>query len=129
MLVIWKLRERPIRLITNGLSPPISVPLSLTEPELATLRPEIRLKVVGSPAPLGPIGAWRSPFGTLRLTPRIISVCPKFLRTSVSSSAAVIVRLLPFPPALRPRPDGRAQPLRANPAHPLAIAPRQPPKA
>src|ERR1700733_3859698 len=114
-----------MRLITKGLRPPISTPLSLTEPEVGSQRPEIRLKVVDLPAPLGPISAWRSPSGMLRFTPRIISVWPKFLVSSLISSAAVIPRLLPFPPELHPTLDARAPPPRARPALRLSIALRQ----
>ncbi len=62
-------------------------PLSRISPALAPKRPLIRLKSVLLPAPFGPITATRSPGCTLRLAPRMISVRPKFLRTSRSSSA------------------------------------------
>jgi hypothetical protein len=43
MFVTWKLRDRPLRLISNGRSPVMSSPLSRMLPELSGKRPEIRL--------------------------------------------------------------------------------------
>ena len=94
MFVIWKLRESPIRLISNGRSPAMLCPFSFTLPEVGAKRPEIRLNVVDLPAPFGPISAWRSPLPMERVTPRIISVWPNRLRTSESSSAGVVMRVL-----------------------------------
>ena len=87
MLVIWKLRDRPSRLISNGLLPSMRWPLSSTSPLVGAKRPLIRLNSVDLPAPLGPITAMRSPAFTARLAPRMISVLPKLLRRSFSSSA------------------------------------------
>ncbi|MCY1369751.1 hypothetical protein D9M69_568050 [compost metagenome] len=87
MLVIWKLRESPRRLISNGFLPSMRVPLRMTSPLLGSKRPEIRLNSVDLPAPLGPMMATRSPGRTARSTPRMISVLPKRLRRSRSSSA------------------------------------------
>ena len=54
---------------------------------LGKTRPLMRLNSVDLPAPLGPMMATRSPGATARLAPRMISVLPKLLRKSRSSSA------------------------------------------
>jgi len=87
MLVIWKLRESPARLISNGFLPSMRWPLSSTWPLLGAKRPLMRLNSVDLPAPLGPMMPTRSPAFTARFTPRMISVLPKLLRRSLSSSA------------------------------------------
>ena len=84
--VIWKLRDRPSRLMRCGGSPSSRVASSRISPEVIGNRPLIRLNSVVLPAPFGPISAWRSPAATFMLTPRMISVWPKFLVTSVSDS-------------------------------------------
>jgi hypothetical protein len=63
------------------------LPLSRTWPLVAPNRPLMRLKSVDLPAPLGPMIATRSPGATARLVPRMISVLPKDLRRSLSSTA------------------------------------------
>src|SRR5262245_9286216 len=65
-------------------------PLRCTSPLLGAMRPLMRLNRVDLPAPLGPMMATRSPAGTARFTPRMISVLPKLLRRSLSSSAYVM---------------------------------------
>ena len=55
MLVIWKLRDRPRRLISNGFLPSMRWPLSSTSPLLGPKRPLIRLNSVDLPAPFGPM--------------------------------------------------------------------------
>src|SRR5882724_1010565 len=97
MLVIWKLRARPRRLISNGLRPVISAPSRRIVPLLGGKRPLIRLNSVDLPAPLGPINACRSPCAIESVTPRMISVLPKLLQTPVNSSAA---RAATSPPPL-----------------------------
>ena len=87
MFVIWKLRLRPMRLISNGFLPSMRWPLRMTSPLVGAKRPLIRLNSVDLPAPLGPMMATRSPALTARLAPRMISVLPKLLRRSRSSSA------------------------------------------
>jgi hypothetical protein len=87
MLVIWKLRDRPSRLISYGRRPLTNWPLSRTSPLVGASRPLIRLNSVDLPAPFGPMMATRSPAFTARLAPRMISVLPKFLRRSLSSTA------------------------------------------
>src|SRR6218665_2646648 len=62
-------------------------PFNSTSPLLGTKRPLIRLNSVDLPAPLGPMMATRSPGATAKLAPRMISVLPKLLRRSRSSSA------------------------------------------
>ena len=44
MLVIWKLRDRPRRLISNGCSPSMGSPCRRTSPEVGRKRPLVRLK-------------------------------------------------------------------------------------
>ena len=61
MLVTWKLRDSPRRLISKGLRPVMSSPLSRISPALSAKRPLIRLNSVDLPAPFGPMTAWRSP--------------------------------------------------------------------
>ena len=95
MLVTWKLRERPRRLTWCGGSPVISSPLSCTVPEVGARRPLIRLNSVDFPAPFGPMIAWRSPVGTLRLTPRMIWVAPKSFCKSTSLIAAALISFAP----------------------------------
>ena len=87
-LLTWKLRASPMRLISKGLRPVMSCPCSRICPLLAPKRPLIRLNRVDLPAPLGPMIATRSPARTARLAPRMISVLPKFLRSSRSSTAS-----------------------------------------
>src|SRR6218665_1597788 len=87
MFVRWKLRDNPRRLISYGASPLMRWPFSSTSPLLGTKRPLIRLNSVDLPAPLGPMMAPRSPGATAKLAPRMISVLPKLLRRSRSSSA------------------------------------------
>lgn len=87
MLVIWKLRDRPMRLISNGFLPSMRAPCSSTSPLVGAKRPLIRLNSVDLPAPLGPMMATRSPACTASWAPRMISVLPKLLRRSRSSSA------------------------------------------
>ena len=70
-----------------GGSASIRAPFSAMEPEVIGKRPLMRLNRVVLPAPFGPMTAWRSPRATCRLTPRMISVGPKFFRTSRSSIA------------------------------------------
>ena len=55
--VIWKLRDRPRRLISCGARLAIDLPLTAIEPEVMGNRPEIRLNSVVLPAPLGPMMA------------------------------------------------------------------------
>jgi hypothetical protein len=78
MLVIWKLRESPLRLISKGFSPTTFSPLSSIVPEVIGRRALIRWNSVDLPAPLGPMMAWRSPRWMSRSTPRMISLAPKF---------------------------------------------------
>ena len=87
MLVIWKLRDRPLRLISYGAMPLMRWPFKITSPLVGAKRPLMRLNSVDLPAPLGPMMATRSPGATARLAPRMISVLPKLLRKSRSSSA------------------------------------------
>ncbi len=61
MLVIWKLRARPRRLISNGVRPSMRWPLSRISPLLGPKRPLMRLNRVDLPAPFGPMIATRSP--------------------------------------------------------------------
>ncbi len=79
--VIWKLRDRPIRLIRCGGSWSTRAPLSRISPDDSGKRPLTRLNSVVLPAPFGPMMAWRSPFAMSRLTPRMISVWPNALFT------------------------------------------------
>ena len=55
--VIWKLRDRPSRLISCGARLAVDWPLTVIVPELIGKRPEIRLNSVVLPAPLGPMMA------------------------------------------------------------------------
>ena len=88
MLVIWKLRARPRRLISNGGSPvDRRSPFSRIAPRVGAKRPLIRLNSVDLPAPLGPMIACRSPGGIARSTPRMISVLPKLLRSVAAARA------------------------------------------
>src|SRR5438552_3906492 len=87
MLVTWKLRESPRRLMRQGREPAISSPCILIDPLVGAKRPLTRLKRVDLPAPLGPMIAWRSPAGISSETPRMMRVAPKLLRTSSSRSA------------------------------------------
>ena len=61
MLVIWKLRDRPRRLISNGFMPSMRWPLSRISPLVGAKRPLMRLNSVDLPAPFGPMMAMRSP--------------------------------------------------------------------
>ena len=79
MLVIWKLRDKPMRLISKGLRPSMRCPLRLMLPEVGAKRPLMRLNKVDLPAPLGPMMATRSPAATCKSTPRMISVLPNCL--------------------------------------------------
>ena len=88
MLVTWKLRASPRRLIANGRAPAISSPWSRIEPRVGAKRPLIRLNSVDLPAPLGPMIAWRSPRAISSETPRMIGVAPKRLSTSRSCERA-----------------------------------------
>ena len=86
--MIWKLRDSPSRLISYGLRFVMSVSVRGGSSRGGTpKRPLIRLKSVDLPAPLGPMIAWRSPAGTARSTPRMISV-GRTLGTPSSSSAS-----------------------------------------
>src|ERR1041384_3737542 len=111
MLVIWKLRDRPMRLIRYGGRAGIGVPFSSMLPLETARRAETRLNRVDLPAPLGPMRACRSPAGTSRSTPRMISVLPHDLHTPVNLSAgAPAAPLKAAAPALRspgspPAPD------------------------
>ena len=55
--VIWKLRDRPMRLIRCGGMPSTRTPLSRISPEEIGKRPLTRLNSVVLPAPFGPIMA------------------------------------------------------------------------
>ena len=55
--VIWKLRDRPSRLMRCGGSPSSRVASSRISPEVIGKRPLIRLNSVVLPAPFGPISA------------------------------------------------------------------------
>jgi hypothetical protein len=79
MLVIWKLRARPRRLIWNGVRPSMRWPLSRISPLLGPKRPLMRLNSVDLPAPFGPMIATRSPGATASSVPRMISVLPNRL--------------------------------------------------
>ena len=55
MLVIWKLRARPRRLISYGGRPSMRWPLSRISPLVGPKRPLMRLNSVDLPAPFGPM--------------------------------------------------------------------------
>ena len=55
MLVIWKLRDRPRRLISYGCRPSMRWPFSRISPLVGAKRPLIRLNSVDLPAPFGPM--------------------------------------------------------------------------
>src|SRR5512146_870743 len=95
MLVIWKLRLRPLRLISNGLSPVMSSPLSSIRPCVTGNRALTRLNSVDFPAPVGPMMACRSPASTSRLTSLMIDVRPKLWHTPDRRNAAVLMGPLP----------------------------------
>ena len=97
MLVIWKLRARPRRLISYGSRPSMRWPLSRISPLVGPKRPLMRLKSVDLPAPFGPMMATRSPGATARSQPRMISVLPNDLRSRFSSTAAGAAALMPAP--------------------------------
>src|SRR6185295_16624162 len=91
MLVIWKLLARPLRLMISGSNPAMLSPCKSMRPELTPKRPLIRLNSVDLPAPFGPMMAWRSPGLMLRLTPLMIDVRPKLLRTSCNCRAGAVM--------------------------------------
>src|SRR5260221_12600451 len=97
MLVTWKLRDSPRRLISQGDMAVISLPLRAIEPASGFIRPLMRLNSVDLPAPLGPITAWRSHAVVERVAPRMISGGPETFR---------IAHRLEAGPAIPPGPCG-----------------------
>jgi hypothetical protein len=78
MLVTWKLRESPSRLIRYGAAPAISVPFSRIDPRLGQTAAD--RKEGRRPAPFGPLIACRSPPAMSSVTPRMIEVAPSVFR-------------------------------------------------
>ena len=68
MLVIWKERPIPFRMIRWGSIPVIGSPSNTTSPESGLSSPVMTLKSVDFPAPFGPMTARISPFATERET-------------------------------------------------------------
>jgi len=92
MLVTWKLRDSPRRLIMNGASPVMLSPSAAPrrrDRETAADQVEER----GLAGTVGTMMACRSPSRTSRLTPRMIGVAPKLLcRSSNCSAERLMVR-------------------------------------
>ena len=81
----WKVRAMPSRARLWGLSPVMSVPSKEMRPELMVWRPQMALKHVVLPAPLGPMRPVTVPASTVRLTPR--SACTPPNRTSACATS------------------------------------------
>ena len=77
--MIWNDRPMPASAIASGLKPVIARPSSVTVPRSGSNSPEIRLKAVVLPAPLGPIRACRLRSATAMSTPSTARVPPNDL--------------------------------------------------
>src|SRR5581483_220277 len=91
-LVIWKVRARPRAARRCAGAPVTSWPNSAMRPEETGIAPEIRLKSVVFPAPLGPMSARRSPGRTSRLTRSTACRPPKDRHTASRRRAGGLTR-------------------------------------
>ena len=66
----WKVRAMPRRARLWGLRPVMSVPSKMIRPALRVCSPQMALKQVVLPAPLGPMRPVTLPASTVRFTPR-----------------------------------------------------------
>src|ERR1700722_13234406 len=92
MLAIWNARATPRRTICGGDRPPISSPASFTVPRSGRIAPEIKLKNVVLPAPLGPMIAVSEPAAKSSVTFAIAATPPKDFESP--STANISGRLL-----------------------------------
>src|SRR5437667_552336 len=83
---IWKVRARPSRQMSCGLSPPRRRSRNRISPSSGARNPESRLKTVVFPAPLGPMRPTISPSATVRSSPSTARRPPKRLESPRTSS-------------------------------------------
>src|SRR5438093_1010598 len=84
----WKVRARPATAMRCGGQPVMSEPSKRMRPALGVRRPEITLKVVVLPAPLGPIIAVTAPRSRANETWETATSPPKRMVTPSATSAA-----------------------------------------
>ena len=89
----WKVRAMPSRARLCGLRPVMSVPSKVIRPALMVCRPQMALKHVVLPAPLGPMSPVTEPASTVSFTPR--NACTPPNRTSACATSRSGIRLPP----------------------------------
>jgi len=85
--VIWNVRPIPWCARVHGAARPIGLPSNTISPASGVMTPEMRLKTVVLPEPLGPMSAVMEPSGTVKVAPSTARFAPNDLtrpRTSRS---------------------------------------------
>src|SRR3954463_533958 len=92
MLAIWNARPIPRRTIAGAARPAMFSPSNRMRPPSGRIAPEMRLKKLVLPAPLGPITAVSDPAVKCRLTSLIALTPPKdFCRFSTFSMSVLVL--------------------------------------